>query len=220
MAAMTTGRIIRSDRPRCWLLLVLTWVVMAVVQAQAETAGRGQRHKVFSVNDIRNRLEAIAPLQLRTHDAGDGTIKSQVLCFCLHKGPHMVRELRRQAAVHFQKGVDALQAHDGGTAARAFTKAIELHPRDALAYMNRGLAYSQTGDFMKAHSDLTRAVEIDSGQSVTYYARALVSLLLGQETKAERDLRQAKDLGETRACAVLEMLLATSGTRGKNGKPS
>lgn len=202
-------------RPKRWLLLALAlcWAGAIAAQIRAETevtTVKSQGRKaVFSEGEIRDRLKAIAPLQMRAHAVGDGAIKSHVLCFCLHKGPQMVRELRQQAAVWFQKGLVALQAHDGVTAADAFTKVIQLNPRDALAYMNRGLAYSQTGDFVKAHSDLSGSLDIDSRQSVAYYARGLIALLLGQPAEAKHDLRRAKDLGDARARAVLETLLAT-----------
>lgn len=38
-------------------------------------------------------------------------------------------------------------------AREAFTKAIELNPKDALAYFNRGAAYAQLGDDRVAGMD-------------------------------------------------------------------
>jgi tetratricopeptide (TPR) repeat protein len=191
----------------------MAWTALAAVQVQAEkqTIGAEARaHKaVLFADEIRDRLGAIAPLPLPVHESGERSIKSHVLCFCLHKGPEMVRELRRQAAAHVQQGLIALQKHEGSAAVEAFTKAIQLNPRDALAYVNRGLAYSRAGDFMQARSDFSRALEVDARQGVSYYARGLVALLLGRPAEAKRDLRQAADLGDKRARAVLETIPAT-----------
>ena len=198
-----------------WVVLAIAvaWTALVAVQVKAETptmVATGRAHTtVFSPDEIRDRLVAIAPLQLPVHESGDGAIKSHVLCFCLHKGPEMVRELRRQAAVRFQQGLVALQKHDGDVAIAAFTKAIQFNPRDALAYVNRGLAYSRAGDFRQARSDFSRALEVDARQGVAYYARGLVALLLGLQAEAKRDLQQAANLGDERAHVVLETMPTT-----------
>lgn len=198
-----------------WVVLAtaVAWTALAAVQVKAETptmVATGRAHTtVFSPDEIRDRLVAIAPLQLPVHESGDGAIKSHVLCFCLHKGPEMVRDLRRQAAVRFQQGLVALQKHDGDVAIAAFTKAIQFNPRDALAYVNRGLAYSRAGDFRQARSDFSRALEVDARQGVAYYARGLVALLLGLQAEAKRDLQQAANLGDERAHVVLETMPTT-----------
>ena len=198
-----------------WVVLAIAvaWTALAAVQVKAETptmVATGRAHTtVFSPDEIRDRLVAIAPLQLPVHESGDGAIKSHVLCFCLHKGPEMVRELRRQATVRFQQGFVALQKHDGDVAIAAFTKAIQFNPRDALAYVNRGLAYSRAGDFRQARSDFSRALEVDARQGVAYYARGLVALLLGLQAEAKRDLQQAANLGDERAHVVLETMPTT-----------
>jgi Tfp pilus assembly protein PilF len=198
-----------------WVVLAVAvaWTALAAVQVKAETptmVATGRAHTtLFSPDEIRDRLVAITPLQLPVHESGDGAIKSHVLCFCLHKGPEMVRDLRRQAAVRFQQGLVALQKHDGDVAIAAFTKAIQFNPRDALAYVNRGLAYSRAGDFRQARSDFSRALEVDARQGVAYYARGLVALLLGLQAEAKRDLQQAANLGDERAHVVLETMPTT-----------
>ena len=203
---------------RVVLAIAVAWTALAAVQVEAETptiVAKGRAHPAdFSPDEIRDRLVATAPLQMPGHGGGDGgggdgAIKSHVLCFCLHKGPEMVRELRRQAAVRFQQGLVALQEHDDNGAIAAFTKAIQFNPRDALAYVNRGLAYSRAGDFRQARSDFSRALEVDARQGVAYYARGLAALLLGLQAEAKRDLQQAANLGDERAHVVLEAMPAT-----------
>jgi tetratricopeptide (TPR) repeat protein len=181
----------------------MAWVGLAAIQVQAEPP------RIVSPDEIRDRLAAIAPLQMPTHGGDTHSIKSHVLCFCLHKGPEMVQELRRQAAGRFQQGLVALHERHESTAIAAFTQAVQLNPRDALAYVNRGLAYSRAGELMQARLDFSRALEVDARQGVAYYARGLVDLLLGRQAEAKRDLHQAADIGDPRARTVLEMLPAT-----------
>lgn len=202
-------------RSKRWALraLIVAWLLLTAIQAHADrkrSTTRDQPHNTTSSSsEIRTQLVAIMPLSLPTHNVGDGSIKSPVLCYCLHKGPQMVAALRHQAAAHFQRGLTALQARDESAAVAAFTKAIQLNPRDALAYVNRGLAYSRTGNLLKAQADFSRSLDRDSRQSVAYYARGLIAFLLGQPSAAKRDLHQAATLGDARARAVLEKGLAT-----------
>ncbi len=48
------------------------------------------------------------------------------------------------------------------------TKAIEINPKDAVAYINRGIAYKKEGDYDKAISDYNRALEIDPMYAAAY----------------------------------------------------
>lgn len=199
-------------KPNRWMILVIVmaWAVLVGVQGQAEMpkleAERQARKPVLSTVEIRDRLRAIDPLPIKTHGSGNDSVRSRFLCFCLHKGPASVRALRRQAARHFQKGIAALQTGHEPAAIEAFTQAIQLNPRDALAYINRGLAYGRTEAFAKAQADFSRALDVEPQQGIAYYARGLVAVILGQPVKAKRDLRQAADFGNNRALTVLQQL--------------
>jgi hypothetical protein len=73
------GEIARM-RQNMWVVLAIAvaWTALAAVQVEAETPTivvKGQASKaVFSPDEIRDRLVAIAPLQLPVHGGGDGAI--------------------------------------------------------------------------------------------------------------------------------------------------
>jgi tetratricopeptide (TPR) repeat protein len=50
-----------------------------------------------------------------------------------------------------------------------FNKAIELDPKDAIAYGGRGFAYSSKADYDRAIADLTKAIELDPKNARIYY---------------------------------------------------
>ena len=54
-----------------------------------------------------------------------------------------------------------------------FTKAIELNPRLALAYLNRGLAYASKGQFDLAITDFTKVIELNPRLAIAYYKRGV-----------------------------------------------
>ncbi len=53
-------------------------------------------------------------------------------------------------------------------------KAIELHPKDFMAYDIRGLIYYQKGNFDQALSDINKAIELNPSESKSYVNRALI----------------------------------------------
>jgi len=57
-------------------------------------------------------------------------------------------------------------------AMEAFTRAIELDPKDAKAYYNRGLACHNLGDYGQAIRDYDRAIEVDPKYAMAYVNRS------------------------------------------------
>lgn len=139
----------------------------------------------------------LAAMPLLSHDKEDGdiSVRSSVLCFCLHKGPETIRELRQAAHAWFAKGLVAFQAGQPAAASAAFTQAIQRHPRYARAYVNRGILYGQTGAYQQAQTDLTQAITLQPEQAEAHYARGLIAAQLGNLQQAARDMQRAADLG-------------------------
>ena len=54
-----------------------------------------------------------------------------------------------------------------------YNKAIEINPKDALAYYNRGAAYAKQGNLLQAISDYNKAVEINPNFANAYYNRGV-----------------------------------------------
>jgi len=59
-----------------------------------------------------------------------------------------------------EAATDAAAGGDFDKAFRLFTKAIEINPNHAEAYINRGNAWGKKGDLGKAKADLDKAKEI------------------------------------------------------------
>jgi tetratricopeptide (TPR) repeat protein len=72
-----------------------------------------------------------------------------------------------------------------------YNKAIELDPRDSLAYRCRGAAYLEKGQYDKAISDQNKAIELNPGDAWAYNLRGVAYLEKGQYDKAISDYNKA-----------------------------
>lgn len=192
------------------VLITTIGVLSTVAELDANsrrTESAGESPTVLLSDDvILKRLRAIEPLPMKTHGSRHLSIKSQVFCYCLHKGPKLAQHLRHQATTQFQKGLTAFKANEKSKAIEAFTRAAQLNPRDPLAYINRGLSYSYRGSFQLAEADFSRALKVDAQHGLAYYARGLVTVLLGNSKEAQRDFHRATEFGDTRASELLNMI--------------
>jgi tetratricopeptide (TPR) repeat protein len=75
-----------------------------------------------------------------------------------------------------------------------YTRAIELDPKDAVAYNNRGANYNAMGEYEKAEADYTRAIELDPKDAVAYNNRGANYNAMGEYEKAEADYTRAIEL--------------------------
>ena len=158
----------------------------------------------LSPERARALLAAMAPLSLPTHgDGGDG-VKSTLLCFCLHKGPETVRELRRLAAEKFIEGLAAFQGARYEAAIDAFDRAIQRHPREARAFVNRALSYAHLERYADADADLTQAIALHDTLADAYYGRGLIAAASGDGDGAKADIRRAAELGDERALRLAQ----------------
>ncbi len=73
----------------------------------------------------------------------------------------------------YRKGVSALHGKNLQEAIIAFTRAIELNPRDASSYVNRSFAYGTLRNDRQALEDASRAVELDATSSMAYANRGV-----------------------------------------------
>jgi hypothetical protein len=140
-------------------------------------------------------LAALAALPPEAGQTTDIDVRSSLLCFCLKKGPETIQELRRLAGEWFAKGLVAFTAQRHEEAIAAFTKAMQLNPRDARASFNRGIVYAKTHNYQQARTDVARAIALVPQWAKAYYAAGLVSVLLGEARQAERNFQVATQLG-------------------------
>jgi tetratricopeptide (TPR) repeat protein len=79
-------------------------------------------------------------------------------------------------------------------AVEAFTKAIELDPKDKDAYFHRGFSYNKLGDYQQAIKDFDKAIEITPKHVGAYYFRGMAYLSLENYQQSIKDLDRAIQL--------------------------
>jgi tetratricopeptide (TPR) repeat protein len=75
-----------------------------------------------------------------------------------------------------------------------YTKAIEINPKDAIAFNNRGNAWYRKGDYDKAIADYTKAIEINPKDAIAYYNRGFAWDKKGYFDKAIADYTKAIEI--------------------------
>jgi tetratricopeptide (TPR) repeat protein len=98
-----------------------------------------------------------------------------------------------------------------------YNKALELNPKDAVAYNNRGLVHHERGELDKALADYSMAITLDPTNPTFYENRALILAAKGLTPKAAEDYKKALKLttDEAHRSALLEKL---SGITSKNSE--
>jgi tetratricopeptide (TPR) repeat protein len=78
-----------------------------------------------------------------------------------------------QANEWFEKGFYYGMNKEHEKAMEAFTKTIELDPRNALAYGNRSCAYSELGNYQEALADANKAIELNPKLALAFVNRGV-----------------------------------------------
>jgi len=88
-----------------------------------------------------------------------------------------------------------------------YTKAIELNPKLAGAYLNRGLTWAQKGELDKAIADYTKAIELNPKFALTYANLGLLLVRNGKRNEAIRNLSKFLKIAPTKARLLFRLLL-------------
>ncbi|MFM7477122.1 MAG: tetratricopeptide repeat protein, partial [Microcystis aeruginosa] len=99
----------------------------------------------------------------------------------------------QDAIGHYNRGVDYIQQEKYDLALAEFTKAINIDPRYAEAYLNRGFLYEQQEKPDLALSDYNQAININPRLALAYLGRGILYYSRKEREKAIRDLRQAAE---------------------------
>lgn len=75
-----------------------------------------------------------------------------------------------------------------------FTKAIQINPKDYIAYNNRGLSYELKEDYIRALADFNKAILLNPKYERAYRGRARVYEKTGKKTLANADRKKADEL--------------------------
>ena len=73
----------------------------------------------------------------------------------------------------FEKGYKLDESGNYTDAEKAYSKAIELNPQYASAYINRGVAYDKLGNYQQAIKDYNKAIELNPQEAGFYYNRGV-----------------------------------------------
>jgi tetratricopeptide (TPR) repeat protein len=141
-------------------------------------------------------LQTMPGLPRAAQEAEDFTVRTSVLCYCLEKGPELIRALRRFSGDWYDKGLAALQHQEHDTAVIAFSQTLHRAPRDGRAYFNRALAYARQEKYPQALADLARALALLPHQTEAYALRSLIATLVGDTSQDSQDAQQAARFGE------------------------
>jgi tetratricopeptide (TPR) repeat protein len=100
-----------------------------------------------------------------------------------------------------EKGVALVVEGKYNEAIEAFNKAIELNPKDAVAYNNRGAAYGQIGNYKQQIEDSTKALQINPKDAVAFNNRGVAYGELGNYEQEIDDCTKAIELNPKLAMA-------------------
>ena len=100
-----------------------------------------------------------------------------------------------------EKGVALVIEGKYNEAIEAFNKAIELNPKDAVAYNNRGAAYGQIGNYKQQIEDSSKALQINPKDAVAFNNRGVAYGELGNYEQEIEDCTKAIELNPKLAVA-------------------
>jgi tetratricopeptide (TPR) repeat protein len=109
-------------------------------------------------------------------------------------GPYNEAVKGLSATDWFDKGYALGIAGRNQEAMEAFSRAIELSPKDAEAYSNRGAVYGKLGDHKQAIRDHDRAIELNPKLAAAYNNRGSAYADLGNHRRAIKDFDRAIEL--------------------------
>ena len=84
-----------------------------------------------------------------------------------------------------------------------FTKAIETHPNNTIAYFNRSYLYKSQKDYAKAIDDITKAINIDPVQPDNYLQRGIIYDEMENFDEAIKDYSKALESEDFKEDAIL-----------------
>jgi len=111
------------------------------------------------------------------------------------------RKIKSKTAIRLFKGISYYNKEQWDESVAELTKAIEINPRYAYAYIGRGLAYGRKGQHDKAISDYTKAIEINPRYADAYVSRGVTYGKKRQHDQAISDFDKAIELNPRDAMA-------------------
>ena len=108
------------------------------------------------------------------------------------------------AAIHKFRGEEEVNAKKYAKALAHFTKAVELNPKYANAFVGRGMTYSQQGEHAAALVDMAKAIELDPKSSEVYCCRGYAYFCAEKLTEALSDYNKSIELNPNFPMAYMQ----------------
>ncbi|SOD99726.1 caspase family protein [Spirosoma fluviale] len=86
---------------------------------------------------------------------------------------------------------NADEERDSLKAIQLYSKIIEQHPTESLAYYGRAIVRRQAGQLTEAINDIEQAIRLNDSSAVYYAQKAFIYLSLSEYDRAANDIRQA-----------------------------
>lgn len=129
----------------------------------------------------------------KNHGLTAATIYNDIHGFIRYKGLHQT------AFQAFYAGLSHLRKGENQEALERFSRAINLNPRMASAYVNQGSVYEYTGEHDDAIRSYTRAIELEPNATAAYGNRANAYSAKGDYSRAIQDHNKAIALAPSSA---------------------
>jgi tetratricopeptide (TPR) repeat protein len=130
-------------------------------------------------------------------------MKKTVLCIiysiCLFSSTYSMADVTATSWV--EKGVELVIEGKYDKAIEHFNKAIEINPKDSVAYNNRGAAYGQIGNYKQQIEDCNKAIELNPKDAVAYNNRGVAYGELGNYEQEVADCSKAIEISPKLAVA-------------------
>jgi tetratricopeptide (TPR) repeat protein len=144
-------------------------------------------HDLQQLNNPEYREQNLEAKKLKlvmTGIAGCVAVSMAALFFLISKPVGNAKELYQQGVVNYERGKYKEAIQD-------LTQAIELNPRNSLAYNRRGDAFYRLGDYQKAQADASQAIRLNPQDANAYYDRGFAAYELGKYQEAIADYTKA-----------------------------
>jgi len=168
--------------------------------------------------DVTKAIDTLRKDRAKTKELEELRKKSEEL---LKENERLAKELKTAKGAAQKKGVKAYKQNIDNLSAtewfergyeqyisgiyieaeKAFSKAIELNPRLAMAYNNRGNAYSNLGNDQQAIRDYNKAIELNPQLAMAYNNRGNAYFKLDNYQQAIKDFNKAIELDPQLAMA-------------------
>jgi tetratricopeptide (TPR) repeat protein len=100
-------------------------------------------------------------------------------------------EARARYSTLMSQGHTAINNGDYDRAIAAFSDAMRLDPKNALAFTNRGVAYERKGDMDRAIADYSEAIRLDPNYALASSNRGIAYARKGDNDRAIADFNEA-----------------------------